>query len=198
MEKSQLSPPKIVEIVKKWKNSPLIDPYNYNEIILSVNPKSEYVILYKKVIDNLIKHITFGKPTDYQLTIEDCKHIKNELPNNHAYIEISGKKILYDHLFIKYFIKKEKKYKYDEKYKEDIDIYLYLNVFNSINKKLKLLPKEPLPKEPLPQLNDKSDSLTFLFKGDDKEYYKIEDLLKDNIRIITPTEKKNETKTFFL
>ena len=40
---------------------PLIDPYNNNNIILSVNPKSEYVILYKKVINEVITYIISGK-----------------------------------------------------------------------------------------------------------------------------------------
>lgn len=176
MSKSQVSPPNILHIISKWKETPLIDPYNNNNIILSVNPKSEYVILYKKVIDEVITYIISGKPANYQLTINDCKYIRDSLPNKHTHIKVSGKEILYDHLLIKYFIKKETKYKYDEKYKEDIDIYLYLNVYNSIIKKLKPFPHELLPRS----IAKRQESFSFSFG---KEYGVIEDLLRSNINV---------------
>lgn len=178
MSKGLVSSPNILDIIAKWRESPLKDPYNDNKLILSVNPKSEYVILYKKIIDAVITHIMSGKPTDYVLTIKDCKYIKDSLPNKHAHIKVSGKEILYDHLLIKYFIKKDKKYIYDEKYKEDIDIYLYINVYNSIIKKLKPFPKDHLPL-PLSK-SAKQESYSFSFG---KEYDVIEDLLRNNINV---------------
>lgn len=178
MSKGLVSSSNILDIIAKWRESPLKDPYNDNKLILSVNPKSEYVILYKKIIDALITHIMSGKPTDYVLTIKDCKYIKDSLPNKHAHIKVSGKEILYDHLLIKYFIKKDKKYRFDEKYKEDIDIYLYINVYNSIIKKLKPFPKDHLP---LPLSKSiKQESFSFSFG---KEYGVIEDLLINNINV---------------
>ena len=178
MSKGNISSPDILDIIAKWRGLPLKDPYNDNRIILSVNSKSEYVILYKKIIDALITHIMSGKPADYVLTIKDCKYIKDSLPNKHAHIKVSGKEILYDHLLIKYFIKKDKKYIYDEKYKEDIDIYLYINVYNSIIKKLKPFPKDHLPL-PLSK-SAKQESFSFSFG---KEYGVIEDLLRNNINV---------------
>ena len=100
------------------------------------------------------------------------------MPNKHAHIKVSGKEILYDHLLIKYFIKKEKKYIYDEKYKEDIDIYLYINVYNSIIKKLKPFPKDHLPLSLSKSIKQESFSFSF-----GKEYGVIEDLLINNINV---------------
>ena len=88
MSKGLVSYPNILDIIAKWRESPLKDPYNDNKLILSVNPKSEYVILYKRIIDALITHIISGKPTDYVLTIKDCKYIKDSLPNKHAHIKV--------------------------------------------------------------------------------------------------------------
>ena len=178
MSKYHVSSPNILDIIAKWRESPLKDPYNDNKLIMSVNPKSEYVILYKKIIDALITHIMSGKPADYILTIKDCKYIKDSLPNKHAHIKVSGKEILYDHLLIKYFIKKDKKYIYDEKYKEDIDIYLYINVYNSIIKKLKPFPKDHLPLSLSKSIKQESFSFSF-----GKEYGVIEDLLINNINV---------------
>jgi len=181
MSKGQLTPPNIHAITAKWRNFPFKNPYNDNEIILSVNPKSDYVVLYKKVINELISQIiidntTTDKSHKYQLTIKDCKFIKNALPDKHAIIEVSEYNIKYDHLFTKYFIKKEQKYNYDQKYKEDIDIYLYLNVYNAIIKKLKPFPPDLLPES----ISRRYDSYSFSFG---KEYGVIEDLLKNNMNI---------------
>jgi hypothetical protein len=163
----------------KWKRNPLINPHDGTDIELSVNPKSEYVKLYKEFINIVIRDILLKKQQGYQLTIKDCKNIKDSLPDEHARIKVYGKKvILYDHLFIKYFIKKEKKYNYDEKYKEDIDIYLYLNVYNSIIKKLKPLPRKPISQKPISQ---KSSSDSFGKTG--VFYGVIKDLLKNNMNM---------------
>jgi hypothetical protein len=163
-------------ILQIWKSDPTIDPYTNDTIVLSIHPKSEYVKIYKKVIDELINYIIANKRTiDKQLTIDDCKHIKDSLPFIHANIELSGNVIKYDHLFIKYFIKKEKKYNYNEKYKEDIDIFLYLNVFNSIKYKLRPLP----PKIPQ-QVVVRNSSISLVMK----DYNDVKELLvKGNINI---------------
>ena len=60
MSKYHVSSPNILDIIAKWRESPLKDPYNDNKLIMSVNPKSEYVILYKKIIDALITYIMSG------------------------------------------------------------------------------------------------------------------------------------------
>jgi len=178
----------IVTPLNLWKTNPLINPHDGTDIELSVNPKSEYVKLYKEFINIVIADILLKKKQGYQLTIKDCKNIKDSLPDKHARIKVYGKKdILYDHLFIKYFIKKEKKYNYDEKYKEDIDIYLYLNVYNSIIKKLKPLPRKPISQKPISQkpisqtIGQKSSSDSFGKTG--VFYGVIEDLLKKNINM---------------
>ena len=193
-----------IPMIHLVESNPLINQDNDNK--LSVNPKSENVKWYKKHIDILIKSIRDGKPPDYQLTIEDCKNIKDSLPDEHARIKVDGKDdILYDHLFIKYFIKKEKKYNYDEKYKEDLDIYLYLNVYNSLIKKLKPLPRltlleklKPLPTQTskllprqstrletqkLLETQQRSSSDSFGTIGTVGSEYSVKDLLKNNINI---------------
>jgi hypothetical protein len=171
----------------KWKENPLINPHDDTVIELSVNPKSEYVKLYKEFIEIEIKHIMDKNKAikDYQLTIEDCKKIKDSLPDEHAKIKVDGKEdILYDHLFIKYFIKKEKKYKYDEDYTKDLDIYLYLNVYDSLIKKLKPHPQPISPETPVIQRKKtSSDSSSDSFRKVGEEYGVVEDLLKNNINL---------------
>lgn len=166
--------------LEKWKENPLINPYDDTVIELSVNPKSEYVKLYKKIIEIEIKHIMDKNKAGYKLTIEDCKKIKDSLPDEHAKIKVDGKKdLFYDHLFIKYFIKKEKKYKYDAEYKKDLDIYLYINVYDSLIKKIKPLPLPISPETLVIQKKTSSDS----FRKVGEEYGVVEDLLKNNINI---------------
>ena len=168
--------------LEKWKENPLINPHNDTVIELSVNPKSEYVKLYKKFIEIEIKHIMDKNKAGYKLTIKDCKKIKDSLPDEHAKIKVDGKKdIFYDHLFIKYFIKKDKKYKYDTEYKKDLDIYLYLNVYDSLIKKS---PVSQPPETPVIQNKSSSDSFGKVIKdGKVVVYSVIEELLKNNIRI---------------
>jgi hypothetical protein len=132
-----VQPLKIKEIAKKWKNEPLKDPYNNKDVPLSIHPKSEYVLLYKKIIDGLVKDYESIYPhLDYVLTIDDCINIRNALPDMHSIITISEtEKIKYDHLFIKYFVNKTRKYKYDVNYCKDSEINLYLNVYKAIKRK---------------------------------------------------------------
>ena len=134
-----------IEIANKWIENPLIDPYTNETIVLSIHPKSGYVKLYKKIIDELIKELKNYFPRKDILTIEDCKYIRNNLPIIHSVIIIDDEEykkkyeqdyyIKYDHLFIKYFVKRTRKYKYDSSYREDSEIKLYLNIYNSIKTK---------------------------------------------------------------
>jgi len=135
-----------IEIANTWIGDPLIDPYTKNAIELSIHPKSRYVFLYKKIIDELINDVKKNFPRKNILTIEDCKYIKNNLPIIHSIIVIKDEEykkkykqnyyIKYDHLFIKYFIKRTRKYKYDSSYREDNEIKLYLDIYNSIKTKV--------------------------------------------------------------
>ena len=61
----------IILIAKEWKDNPMINPLTGATIQVSINPKSEYVALYAKLIDKLVKHLLQnGKKI---LTIQDCK-----------------------------------------------------------------------------------------------------------------------------
>ncbi len=61
-----------IEIANTWIENPLIDPYTKNAIELSIHPKSEYVKLYKKVIDDLINELKKNFPRKKLFTILDC------------------------------------------------------------------------------------------------------------------------------
>ena len=123
--------------IKFWKDNN-IDPINKKNIEPSIVPSSTYVKLYKKSIDILIL-ILLRKSPSVILTIKDCKYIRKSLPNAHICINDGP---LYDHLFTKYFIKKHIK-KYDEKYRAyGTDIYLYLELYKILKRKLKPLPPQ--------------------------------------------------------
>jgi hypothetical protein len=188
----------IKEIAKKWKNEPLKDPYNNKDVPLSIHPKSEYVLLYKKIIDGLIKDLvkdfeSIHPHLDYVLTIYDCINIRNALPDMHSIITISEtEKIKYDHLFIKYFINKTRKYKYDVNYCKDSEINLYLNVYNAIKRKnptvkrtnllvakLKEYKNKALSRLPFKKTAVNQSSKSQSFAKDN--YVLIEDLLQNNI-----------------
>jgi len=187
----------IKEIAKKWKNEPLKDPYNNKDVPLSIHPKSEYVLLYKKIIDGLIKDLvkdfeSIHPHLDYVLTIDDCINIRNALPDMHSIFTISEtEKIKYDHLFIKYFINKTRKYKYDVNYCKDSEINLYLNVYNAIKRKnptvkrtgfvakLKEYKNKALSRVPFKKTAVNQSSKSQSFAKDN--YVLIEDLLQNNI-----------------
>jgi hypothetical protein len=189
----------IKEIAKKWKNEPLKDPYNNKDVPLSIHPKSEYVLLYKKIIDGLIKDLvkdlvkdfeSIHPHLDYVLTIDDCINIRNALPDMHSIITISEtEKIKYDHLFIKYFVNKTRKYKYDVNYCKDSEINLYLNVYNAIKRKnptvksfrekLKEYKNKALSRLPFKKTAVNQSSKSQSFAKDN--YVLIEDLLQNNI-----------------
>jgi hypothetical protein len=120
-----------------WKQYPKIDPYTKVDIVVSLNPTSNYVRLYKKIMDELISSLAKKKV----LSIEECKKIKDSLPDDHAYGSIilsqldsrgrqKEKKINYDYLFIAYFIK-SKTIKYDIAYQRELRIYLDLAVYDT-------------------------------------------------------------------
>jgi hypothetical protein len=135
----------ITTIAKEWKDNPTINPLTGATIKVSINPSCEYVALYSKIIDKLVKDILQNKKGAIpQLSIEDCKYIKDSMPNIHAIYHITDinnniiDSIFYDHLFIAKFIalKKPKTYdniySYDTDYLKEIEPYLYLNIYNAI------------------------------------------------------------------
>jgi hypothetical protein len=136
----------ILLIAKEWKDNPMINPLTGATIQVSINPKSEYVALYAKLIDKLVKHLLQnGKKI---LTIQDCKTIKDSMPNMHAIYHITDgnnniiDSIFYDHLFMTKFItlkesKSANKYSYDNDYLKEIEPYLYLNMYKAIIVSLK-------------------------------------------------------------
>jgi hypothetical protein len=170
----------IIEIANRWIENPLKDPYNNKDVPLSIHPKSKYVILYKKVIDALINDIRGAFPQGYVLTIDDCKYIKNNLPIIHSIIDIPDDKyIRYDHLFIKYFVKKIKKYEYDKSYCEDSEIKLYLNIYDAIKRKNPTIKRETEKQSSNSQSSNSQSSNSQ--SSDNDNYELIEDLLKNNI-----------------
>jgi hypothetical protein len=136
----------ILLIAKEWKDNPMINPLTGATIQVSINPKSEYVALYAKLIDKLVKHLLQnGKKI---LTIQDCKTIKDSMPNMHAIYHITDgnnniiDSIFYDHLFMTKFItlkesKSANKYSYDNDYLKEIEPYIYLNMYKAIIVSLK-------------------------------------------------------------
>jgi hypothetical protein len=140
----------IITIANQWKTNPTIDPFTGATINVSINPTSEYVALYSKIIDELIKHILknkkgAGKST---LSIQNCKDIKNSMPIIHAVYVITDAnnnivdRIFYDHLFIANFILLKKPssainvYSYNANYLQELEPYIYLNIYNAIAKSL--------------------------------------------------------------
>jgi hypothetical protein len=186
-----------IEIANRWIENPLIDPYNKKVVPLSIHPKSRYVFLYKKIMDALIKDIRDAFPQEeYKLTIEDCKYIKNNLPIIHSIINIpsNSEYITYDHLFIKYFIKRTRKYKFDSSYCEDSEIKLYLNIYNAIKtkdptikkagfvaklKEYKNMANKALSRVPFKKTAVNQSSKSQSFAKDN--YVLIKDLLKNNM-----------------
>jgi len=123
----------------KWKKDPIIDPYTNVNIEVSLNPTSKYVRLYKQIMDELISKLLEKKGRKV-LSIEECKKIKDSLPDEHAYGGIlqlqydsdgqHKEKIYYDYLFIVYFIKSET-IKYDIAFQRELRIYLDLAVYDT-------------------------------------------------------------------
>ena len=146
-------PPKvdIITILNMWKDAPTLDPYTRVLIPVSIREGSDYAELYKKTITILIKDVLKKKKSSNNiLTLEECKYIKSCMPNIHAITEIKDAggrvvdTIFYDHLFVKYFLRlkgegrhiHDNVYMYDEKYMEDIEIYLYLIVYDTLEENM--------------------------------------------------------------
>ena len=146
-------PPKIdiITILNMWKDAPTLDPYTRVLIPVSIREGSDYAELYKKTITILIKDVLKKKKSSNNiLTLEECKYIKSCMPNIHSVAEIKDAggrvvdTIFYDHLFVKYFLRlkgegrhiHDNVYKYDEKYMEDIEIYLYLIVYDTFEENM--------------------------------------------------------------
>lgn len=132
----------IIAIANEWKDNPMVNPLTGAAIQVSINPDSEYVALYAKIIEKLVKH--FLQNGKQNLSIQDCKTIKHSMPNMHAIYHITDANnniidsIFYDHLFIAKFISLQNPktfdyiYSYDVDYLKDIEIYLYLNIYDAI------------------------------------------------------------------
>jgi hypothetical protein len=120
-------------IAKKWKDNPNIDPFTGNTIAVSINPTSEYVAIYSKIIDGLTKHL-LKISSKKVLSVEDCKYIKECMPDEHAIYHTGRDTIYYDHLLFKNFLNK---YKYDKDYLIEIQPYLYSHIYDKIEATLK-------------------------------------------------------------
>ena len=118
----------------RWKRNPTINPYTNEELRISLNPKGDYVLVYKRVLDGLINDI-MKKKTKKVLTIEECRLIKDALPNDHARVftdrgNDSIYQVYYDYLFIRYFVK-SKTIPFDPAFKDDLNIYLDNAVYDT-------------------------------------------------------------------
>lgn len=98
--------------------------------LITIEPKSEYIRLYKGVIKQL-----YSANTDSLLSIEYCEFIRSILPVVNAVNEDKYDGFYYDHLFVKYFIM-NKNYKYDPAYiAYGTDMFLYLQLYKCIKRK---------------------------------------------------------------
>ena len=156
--------------VKEWREQPEYHPINKVIIEISINPKSDYVKLYKDAITILVNYrINEKNSGKYKLgfknkstanvdmlSIDDCKFIRKNLPDVHT---IVGDEFTYDHLFIKYFINKEKKFNYDKNYiAYGTDIFLYFNLYKIIKRKL-ILKSLPIYTKTLSSISLTDDDL---------------------------------------
>jgi hypothetical protein len=114
----------------EWKQNPKVDPYTKEQISISLSPDGKYVKLYIKIIDELVSNILKSK-TKKELSVEECKKIRDSLPDEHARVILDDKDdkkdIYYDYLFIVYFV--NSKIKYDPVFQKDLKIYLDLVVY---------------------------------------------------------------------
>jgi hypothetical protein len=115
-------------IAKKWKDTPTTDPFTGNTIAVSINPTSEYVAIYSKIIDGLTKHL-LKISSKKVLSVEDCKYIKESMPDEHAIYNTGTDTIFYDHLLFKNFLNK---HAYDEDYLKEIQPYVYSHIYDKI------------------------------------------------------------------
>jgi hypothetical protein len=128
----------IIYYANKWKKNPKINPYTNKEIPISFNPNSEYVRVYKQIMDGMIENILNTKTkkkssSGKELSIEDCYKLKDSLPNEHTCVFSDRSKdgqIYYDYLFIVYFII-SKTGMYDPAFTSELSIYIDLAVYNT-------------------------------------------------------------------
>jgi hypothetical protein len=121
--------PDIILIAEKWKNTPITNPFTGAPVVISINPASDYVAIYSKIIDGLTKHL-LKISSKKVLSVEDCKYIKESMPDNHAIYHTGRDTIYYDHLLFKNFLNK---YKYDKDYLIEIQPYLYSHIYTSVD-----------------------------------------------------------------
>jgi hypothetical protein len=123
----------IIYYANKWKKNAKINPYTNKEIPISFDPNGEYVSVYKQIMKELIDNILNTKTTKI-LSVEDCYKLKDSLPIDHTCVFTdrtnSLYQIYYDYLFIVYFIK-SKTIKYDPIFKNELNIYLDIAVYNT-------------------------------------------------------------------
>jgi hypothetical protein len=76
----------IISVLKKWREFPTLDPNTGVALPASIREGTAYDELYKDCISKLIKHIFKNKKGSNAdtLTIQDCKYIKESMPNIHA------------------------------------------------------------------------------------------------------------------
>ena len=115
-------------IAKKWKDNPNVDPFTGASVTISINPTSEYVAIYSKIIDGLTKHL-LKISSKKVLSVEDCKYIKESMPDEHAIYNTGTDTIFYDHLLFKNFLNK---HAYDKDYLKEIQPYVYSHIYDKI------------------------------------------------------------------
>ena len=68
--------------LKEWKKNPKLNPFNGEEIKVSIHLKSDYSRLYNKFIEYLVKDL---KKEEYGIK-DKFEEIRNKLPNDHIYV----------------------------------------------------------------------------------------------------------------
>jgi len=127
----------VILIAEKWIKTPTKDPFTGNVIDVSIDPQSHYVFVYTKIMNKLVKHILEKKPRFQDVLSEDeCKNIQYSLPRGNASLpRLAGMrarpdKILYDYLFIKYFIHSAT-INYDYNFKRNTHVNINIEIYNS-------------------------------------------------------------------
>jgi len=127
----------VILIAEKWRKDPTKDPFTGNVIDVSIDPQSHYVFVYTKIMNKLVKHILEKKPRFQDVLTEDeCKNIQFSLPSGNASLPLLAgmrarpDKILYDYLFIKYFIHSAT-INYDYNFKRNTHVNINIEIYNS-------------------------------------------------------------------
>jgi len=127
----------VILIAEKWRKDPTKDPFTGNVINVSIDPNSDYVFVYTKIMNKLVKHILEKKPRFQDMLTEDeCKNIQYSLPSGNASLPLLAgmrarpDKIFYDYLFIKYFIHSAT-INYDYNFKRNTHVNINIEIYNS-------------------------------------------------------------------